>query len=152
MKGLVHHAQVFAAPGGGLIFFELVDRDIACPDFTGGEVVGGGDHVYQGGLAGAGFAEDADQFAGENVKIDPGQSREFAGRGLIGFADADQSDQRFAQFAIGDSAVMNFGDGFDQFTDPRPFRRFEPADLAKESSAAKNERDGEKRKRKGRHS
>ena len=58
-----HDAQITTAPDGHLTFTQLVDGGIADPDTARGRVVDAGEHIDQGGLSAAGFANYADKFA-----------------------------------------------------------------------------------------
>ena len=83
LKELEHHTDLLAAPLGHLAFAELTDRNTADQHLPLGRAVDAGEHVDQGGLAAAGFADHGDKFSRANLQIDPFQCGKLPGLCLI---------------------------------------------------------------------
>ncbi len=79
LEKLEDDAQLAAAPDSHLVFAEVMHGGAIHPDFAGGGPVDAGDHVDQGGFAGAGFADDANEFAGLKIGVDVFEHGEVTG-------------------------------------------------------------------------
>ena len=64
------------------------------------QAIHAGEHIHQGGLAGAGLADDAHELAGLHLQVDAFQSLEISRRGLVRLDHPAQADQRGLQVCV----------------------------------------------------
>src|SRR3990172_620654 len=94
LEKLEDDAQLEAAPLRHLVLAQAMHGGVADPHLARSRSIDAGDHVKQGGLAAARFANDGDEFAFVDFQVDAGERRERPGGGLEGLHHLPQLDEK----------------------------------------------------------
>jgi len=96
LKELEYDADIAPAPDSHLVFAQGMHRHAADVYLASSRAVYAGDHVDQGGLAAARFADDGDEFAFVEIRVNAFQHGELTSGVVIGLDQIAQSDKTAA--------------------------------------------------------
>src|SRR5262249_16690391 len=94
LEKLEDDTDASTAPARQLGLAQTVDWRASHQHLAGARAIDAGDHVDEGRLTAARFANDGDEFACVHLQVHVGQGRERAAWRLIRLADAQQLDDR----------------------------------------------------------